>query len=115
MMTTTQLPSEFTDLQPYVDEWALRGQTARYDQMLRAGIDQLRTFYDAMMPRMDAVIAHLNRYDIDAMPPAEQTLFNLAATFAETAHPIDFKWKKVQFDEVHPIERIKLIGVSEAW
>jgi len=117
MMTTTirELPAAFGDLQPLVAEWALRGQTARYHHMLEAGIDRLRAFYDMMMPRMEAIIDHLNQFELDRLPAAEQTLFDLAATFAETAHPIDFKWKSVQFDDVHPADRIKLIGVSEAW
>lgn len=115
MMTNPELPAAFSDLQPLVAEWALRGQTARYSHMLKAGIDRLRVFYDTMMPRMEAIIDHLNQFDVDRLPPAEQILFDLAATFAETAHPIDFKWKTVEFEEVHPAERVKLIGASEAW
>lgn len=114
-MTTQALPEAFSDLQPFVADWARRGQTARYNQMLDAGIEKLRVFYNAMMPRMDAIIAHLNTFPLDAMPPAEQTLFDMALTFAETAHPVDFKWKAVQFDDVYPIDKIKLISTSEAW
>lgn len=60
--------------------------------MLAAGIDGLRPFYDAMLPRAAAVIEHLNGFPLDDLPPAEQALFDLTMTFFETAHPIELRW-----------------------
>jgi len=115
MSETPTLPAAFADLQPLVADWALRGQRARYAKMLAVDMPTLTAFYDRMMARMDAIIVHLNAFPLDDMPTAEQTLMDLALTFAETAHPVDFKWKHTQFDDVFPFDRVKLLSASEAW
>jgi len=115
-MTETQaLPEGFEDLQPFVAKWALKGQKARYSQMLAVDMAELRALYDAVLPRVEAIVAHLDRFPLDEYPPAEQALFDLAATFAETAHPVDFKWKAPQFDDIFPFERVRLSSASEKW
>jgi hypothetical protein len=115
MSDTSVLPAGFGDLEHYVDAWSLKGQRARYNRMLEVDIQALRQFYQTMLPRMDAIITHLNRFPLDAMPEPEQHLMDLALTFAETAHPVDFKWKATQFDDVFPFDRVRLTSASEAW
>jgi len=114
-VTDTQLPGSFSDLEPLVARWALSNQAARLEHLARIDIPELKQFHDTMLPRMDAIIAHLNSYDITDLPDPQQRLFHLAMTFAETAHPIDLRWKKTQIDGPFPAERLKLVGVSREW
>jgi hypothetical protein len=49
------------------------------------------------------------------MPSSEQALFDMAHTFAEVAHPVVFKWKAPEFDDVFPFERMNFTGPSLRW
>jgi hypothetical protein len=106
------LPEAFADLAPFVDEWALGSEQQRFHKLHAVTIDQLRVFYDAMLPRLQAVLQHLNQYRIGELPEGERTLFDLAMTFAETAHPIDLKWKDVDFPDAYPWPKFEFRTVS---
>ena len=106
------LPADFAALAPFVGKWALATEQQRYDNLLASGMDELQAFYDAMMPRMEAIIQHLNRFDLDAMPPPEATLLRLATTFMESAHPIDLRWKDTDIEDKFPADRFRFLGPS---
>jgi hypothetical protein len=112
MQPTRPLPAAFADLLPFVADWALATEEARFRRLHGVTLAQLRPFYDAMLPRMDAVLDHLNRYDVDALPPEARTLFELSMTFAETAHPIDLKWRDVDFNDAYPWQKFEFRSVS---
>lgn len=111
-MTTRTLPAPFSDLAPFVDDWALPTEKKRFERLHTVSLAELRRFYDAMLPRMDAVLDHLDQFDADQLPDAERTLFELAMTFSETAHPIDLGWKDVDFDDAYPWQGLEFRTVS---
>ncbi len=59
MTGETALPAGFEDLQPLVAEWALRTQDRRAAKRLSSTMEAVRAFYDAIFPRMEAVMDHL--------------------------------------------------------
>ncbi len=111
-MTDRLLPPRFADLQPWVAAWALPNERERYFKLHSVDIDELRAFYDAMMPRMDGVLDYLNGFDARSMPEDVTCLFQLAMTFAETAHPIDLGWKSVDFDAAYPWQKLEFRTVG---
>jgi hypothetical protein len=111
-MPSRKLPEAFADLSPFVEEWALTSEQQRFVKLHGVTIDYLRTFYDAMLPRLEAVLHHLNQYRIGELPEEERTLFDLAMTFAETAHPIDLKWKDVDFPDAYSWQKFEFRTVS---
>ena len=113
MTEESSLPEAFASLQPLVGEWALASERARYQKLHRCTLDELRAFYDAMLPRMSEILEYLDRYTVSDMPDDARTLFHLAMTFSETAHPIDLKWRDVDFDSAYPWERMEFRTVSE--
>jgi hypothetical protein len=110
--SSTALPPAYADLAPFTGEWLLRNEKARYDKLLRTRMDELRVFYDAMLPRMEEIILFLNRYPLDAMPEDVQNLFDLAMTFMETAHPVDLRWKTTDIDDKFPADRFEFFPPS---
>ncbi|MEU5323969.1 hypothetical protein AB0G67_45685 [Streptomyces sp. NPDC021056] len=110
-----ELPDGFSDLAPFLDRWRLTGQQSRMRAMAAADMPELRTFYDALLPRIDAIVAHLNQFPVDDLPPQERALFDLALTFAEVAHPVDLDWRSSDVSDLFPAERIDLVGPSQAW
>ncbi|MEV1063962.1 hypothetical protein [Streptomyces sp. NPDC050263] len=78
-MTTTErlLPAGFTELEPYVADWAKPTRQERYDMRLAKNMTELGAFYDAIAPRAEEAIAHLDGLDLDALPEPELRLLRL--------------------------------------
>jgi hypothetical protein len=111
-MTERMLPPRFAELAPFVADWALSTERDRFLRLHTVTIDVLRPFYEAMLARMDEVLDYLNQYDMDSLPADARTLFDLAMTFAETAHPIDLKWSDVDFNDAYPWQKFEFRTVS---
>lgn len=99
------LPPEFSDLAPWVAEWALAHERDRNRKLLSVEVEELRPFYDAMLRRMPEVRRYLDQFPLNAMPAEAATLFDLAMTFMETAHPIDLGWKTTDIEDKFPNDR----------
>lgn len=78
------LPAEFADLEKFRD-WIVTTEGERIRRRNAASDEELKAFYDAMLPRMDDVARHLNGFPIDAMPDDARRLFDLAKSFMEIA------------------------------
>jgi hypothetical protein len=59
----------------------------------------LQDFYDAIAPRIEQVLNHLDRFPIDSpLPPAEDALFHLAVALAEVTPAVEiYKQPEVPF------------------
>ena len=82
-------PSDFADLEPLRAAWAIGDEAARNRKRLASSMAELQTFYNALLPRMDAIIQHLNSRPLDALAPGEQALLNLALMFMEVAPAVE--------------------------
>lgn len=111
-MHARMLPAQFAQLQPFVAEWGLPDERARYEKLAASDIPTLRVFYDAMMERIDEIIVYLDAFPLDAMPAEAATLFDLALTFMETAHPIDLNWPITDIEDKFPAERFRFLPPS---
>ena len=111
------LPPGFDDLAPLVAAWALPTEQERCGRRLSAGLPELRRFYDAILPRMDEVMRHLEGFpadDLAALPEATRTLYRLALSYFEAANPIELKWKGSDLDHAFPASRIVYQAPSNA-
>ena len=103
------LPPGFDDLAPLVEPWALGTEQQRYAKRLATPLPELRSFYDVIYPRMDAVLQHLAAFpagDMAALPHALNNLYLLALSYFEASHPIELHWKSQDLDVAFPSERI---------
>lgn len=114
MKPVGSLPEAFASLAPFVERWALASEEARYRQLHSVEFEELKRFYEAMLPRMDSILETLDQHPLDELPPDIQTLFDLAMTFAETAHPLDLGWKTVDFPGALAWQRFDFRTVSAA-
>lgn len=111
-MTENTLPVQFARLSPWVSEWALATEQARFMKLHASSFEQLKAFYDAVLPEMDAMMKFLTTQPPEGMAPDAQNLYHLAMTFAETAHPLDLGWKDVDFPSAFPWDRMEFRSVS---
>jgi hypothetical protein len=95
-MTNLSLPEGFTELEPFVADWALPSRAQRYEARLSKPYDELVTFYDAVAPRAEEAIAHLNGIDIDALPEDATRLLQLLYSMILVSYAVNvFKQNRI--------------------
>ncbi|AZI35532.1 hypothetical protein NT2_07_01940 [Caenibius tardaugens NBRC 16725] len=87
-MTNKSLPPEFADLAPFLD-WALATADERYAYRRNASRAELKAFYDAILPRTEAILALVDQYPLGALPEELHPLYHLVLSLAEVAPHIE--------------------------
>jgi hypothetical protein len=91
------LPTGFHDLAPFLD-WALATETERMQKRMTSSMTEIRAFYDAMLARMDAIVAYLKQFPADNLPMEARTLFHLSLSLIEVANAVElYKQPKLPF------------------
>lgn len=84
------LPDALQALAPLITDWSFATEYERREKRASTGIDDLRTYYDRVGPRMRDIVAHLNRFPMGPLPAGEQALLQLALMFMEVALAVEF-------------------------
>lgn len=87
-MSVRLLPAEFADLEPYLD-WALATERERTAKRLASSMDDIKAFYETMSPRLEAVVAYINGFPLDALPPEAELLLHLSLSLMEVANAVE--------------------------
>ena len=85
-------PAEFADLEPFAD-WAVHGERARYAKRLASTMDELQTFYDAAVARIDDALAYLEKYAVDDLSEEGQRLLWLYCALVTVSLPVE-AWRQ---------------------
>ncbi len=90
------LPQAFSDLEPFVTDWALSTRAERYEARLSKPFDELVRFYDAVAPRAEEAIAYLNKLDIDDLPDDAITLLHMLYSMILVSYAVNvFKQNRI--------------------
>jgi hypothetical protein len=73
-MSARQLPESFSDLEQFAARWALPTENERHARRQASTMAELRSFYDAVLPRIDAIFAYLNDFPLDGRLPSHSPL-----------------------------------------
>jgi len=84
-----QLPEGFKQLEPFLAEWDLSTERERHTTRLTASIEASQQLYDALLPQIEPIAGYLADFDVHALPPAEQSLLNLALSFMEVSLAVE--------------------------
>ena len=76
---------QFADLLPLLEQWALPSEQARSQVRWHTDADGFQAFYAAVLPRLDELLAFVDRYELGALPPEVLPFFHLLLAFAEAA------------------------------
>lgn len=93
MSIALTLPAAFADLMPHI-EWALPTETQRLRKREHATQDEIRAFYDAMLARIDDILACFDAAD-DAARAGQpetaetRTLYLLMLAFADASLSVE--------------------------
>jgi hypothetical protein len=89
MTDGVQLPEAYCALEVFAAAWALPNSDARLHKRMTTSMDDIQAFYDAMLPITEQALAHLDRFELSALPPAEMRLFHLVLAGAEAALAVE--------------------------
>ena len=93
---TSTLPEGFSDLEPYVADWALATRTERYAARLDRPFDELVAFYDAIAPRAEEALAYLDGLDINALPEDATRMLHLLYSMILVSYAVNvFKQNRI--------------------
>lgn len=94
-MKTNDLPAGFEALRPFIARWTLATEAERYRERINSSMDDLKTFYDAVLPLAEPAIQALNQYPATAadLPAAVRHLYLLMLSAMEVSRSIEI-WRR---------------------
>jgi hypothetical protein len=87
------LPPEFSDLEPFVEDWCLASEPERYAKRLGSTMDEMQAFYDAIFPRVEAAIAYLEKFPLHELPDDALRLLRLLYSLIIVSFPVEI-WRQ---------------------
>lgn len=84
-----KLPAKFKDLEPLAQKWSLATQNLRQKIRREATPEELKTFYDTMLPRLEEALNLSDQHPLGKMPEDVANLFYMALSMAEVAPHIE--------------------------
>ena len=95
-MTEHQLPEGFSEIERWVDDWALATRAERYAARLDRPYDDLVAFYDGIAPHAERAIAHLDGLDINHLGPKDRRLMHLLYSMILVSYAVNiFKQNRI--------------------
>lgn len=100
-MSDAALPKDFKSLAPFI-AWALPTERERTTKRLVTSMDELKAFYEAAMPHLEAIVAHLDRTPLDQMPAENRPLMHMMLSLVEVSNIVELYKRPDKFDGMHP-------------
>jgi hypothetical protein len=82
-------PAQFADLEPVAGPWNIPMYTDRYRKRLDSTMQELQTFYDAVFPRTEEILAYCDTFDINDPPTEVRSLLNVLYSLAIVSYAIE--------------------------
>ena len=87
-MVEKQLPPSFHELESFVS-WALATERERTTRRQSSSITEIKSFYDAMVTRLQEILDYLDGFALDNIPEDGRRLFLLTMSLAEIAPAVE--------------------------
>ena len=88
-MSSNLLSEKFKDLEVFVGEWALETESERVKKRYSSSMEEIKSFYDAMLPQLETLLEHLNQFSLDELPETEKRLLYLTYSLAEISLSVE--------------------------
>ena len=102
------LPDGFTSLQDLVDEWVLPTERARMEKRFGSSMDELKAFYDRMVPQLPGILSHLSKIKPNEMSPNDKLLLDLTLSLADVSIAVE-KVKAPRSPSTYEGERLEFL------
>jgi hypothetical protein len=85
-----RLPDGFAALEPYCTMWCLPDSPSRNKARIDASMEDLRNFYQAMVPLAGRALDHLTGFQLGELEAREADLLKLLLSLAEVGPAIEW-------------------------
>jgi hypothetical protein len=103
------LPAEFADLERFAERWSLRTEAERWAERHASSIEEMRELYDAMFPRVDAILSFCDEVPLDEMPEETRNLLALVLSFVMVSFPVEV-WGAPRIPDVGDAELLRVVS-----
>ena len=83
------LPAEFADLEPFAETWCLPTEPQRLARRFETPMAEIIAFYDAVTPRAEAAMVHLEHYPLHDLPEDATNLLHLLYSMIQVSFPVE--------------------------
>ena len=104
-MAENALPEGFEDLAPWLD-WALEPERARTEKRESSSMEEIRTFYDALLPRLGEMIRHLEVFRDGEMPAPARRLYLMSLSLVEVANLVELYKRREAVEACDPLRYV---------
>jgi len=88
-MSDGRLPDQFREFEPIASRWTLPTEAERHARRLASNMEELRKLYDALMPRLEDVLAYLSEFQLENLTPEGRNLLYLVCSLAEIGPAVE--------------------------
>jgi hypothetical protein len=88
--SVSRLPNEFSDLEVWCEAWCLAGTAARNDRRYATPIEEIRAFYEAMLPRAEAALDYLSALQLGELDNRQENLLKRFLSLAEIGPAVEW-------------------------
>jgi hypothetical protein len=89
----SKLPQQFAELEPFAQSWCLATERERYAQRMASTIEEMRAFYEAVVPRAEDAMTYLDQLPLDALPENATNLLHLLYSMVQVSFPVEV-WRQ---------------------
>ncbi|WP_411817209.1 hypothetical protein [Hyphococcus sp. DH-69] len=115
MQDEMTVPPGFEALQSFA-KWNLMTANERTTARREATKDELRAFYDGVLPHIESILDECDKFELGALPESHRGIFNIALSMAEIAPHIEFYKGDTGVPFAFEEERfIAVHGEDETW
>jgi len=111
MQQDMTVPAGFEALAPF-SRWNLMTADERTRARRDATEEDLRAFYEGVLPHIEAVLDECDRFELGTLPESHRGIFNIALSMAEIAPHIEFY--KGQVGVPYAFEEARFVAVHGA-
>lgn len=101
-MAEPRLPEMFEDLAPFLD-WAVDPERMRTEKKSSASMEEIFSFYNAMMPRFDEILDYLQDHLDGNKPTPAYLLYLLSLSLVEIATLVELYKRREAVESCDPL------------
>ena len=84
------LPAGFEALEAFVADWVLADAASRMAKRQSTGIEEIRRFYETIVPLGEDALDYLRGFQLGALPPEGERLLKLMLSLAEIGPAVEW-------------------------
>jgi hypothetical protein len=116
-MSQGKLPAGFEDLERFTAEWLHTEERKRTRKRLASSMAEIKEFYDAILPRMEAILTYLDKFELSGIKDKDLNLLYLTFALAEIFPAVEwFNQPGVPYgypsERLVPVHEMSLAGTT---